>query len=70
MDERSTETVISSLLHDTGKVIYREGTDRRKHSISGYEFLKKIYWKVLSITMQMLLKAQILMTILLLILYV
>ena len=40
MDERSTETVISSLLHDTGKVIYREGTDRRKHSISGYEFLK------------------------------
>ena len=28
------------LLHDIGKVIYREGSDRRNHSIAGYDYLK------------------------------
>ena len=32
---------MGSLLHDTGKVIYRQGDDRRNHSISGYDYLKE-----------------------------
>lgn len=28
------------LLHDIGKVIYREGSDRRNNSIAGYDYLK------------------------------
>lgn len=31
---------MGGLLHDVGKVIYRQG-DRRKHGISGYDFLKE-----------------------------
>ena len=26
---------------DVGKVVYREGSDRRNHSVSGYDFLKE-----------------------------
>ena len=32
--------MIGSLLHDIRKVVYREGSDRRNHSVSGYDFLK------------------------------
>ena len=31
----------AGLLHDIGKVVYRQGDDRRNHSQSGYEYLKK-----------------------------
>ncbi len=40
MSEKEVKLVIGSLLHDIGKVIYRQGEDRRKHSQSGYDFLK------------------------------
>lgn len=40
MNDKGIEIAISGLLHDTGKVIYREGSDRRNHSVIGYEFLK------------------------------
>ena len=40
MTERQVKLMIGSLLHDIGKVIYRQG-DRRDHSISGYDFLKE-----------------------------
>lgn len=40
MTEREVKLVIGNLLHDIGKVIYRTG-DRRKHSQSGYDFLKE-----------------------------
>ncbi len=40
MTDREIALVLGGLLHDIGKVIYREGTDKRKHSLSGYEFLK------------------------------
>lgn len=40
MTDREVRLVLGGLLHDIGKVIYRQGTDRRKHSQSGYEFLK------------------------------
>ena len=40
MNEKSTELAIGGLLHDVGKMLRREGGDRRKHSIIGYEFLK------------------------------
>lgn len=32
--------ILGALLHDIGKIVYRQGADRRKHSLSGYEFLK------------------------------
>lgn len=41
MNEKETKLVIASVLHDIGKVIYREGSDLRKHSISGYDYLKE-----------------------------
>ena len=41
MTDEKIKLIIGSLLHDIGKVVYREGSDRRKHSISGYDFLKK-----------------------------
>ena len=41
MTEQEVKLVIAALLHDIGKVIYREGDDKRKHSQSGYEYLKK-----------------------------
>ena len=41
MTDREAKLILGGLLHDIGKVIYRQGDDRRKHSQSGYEFLKK-----------------------------
>lgn len=41
MTEKEINLVIGSLLHDIGKVIYRQGEERKKHSQSGYEFLKE-----------------------------
>ncbi|MCM1183528.1 MAG: type III-A CRISPR-associated protein Cas10/Csm1 [Roseburia sp.] len=41
MTDREIALVLGGLLHDIGKVIYRQGGDRRKHSLSGYEFLKE-----------------------------
>lgn len=40
MRDEQVKLVIGGLLHDVGKVIYRQGSDRRKHSQSGYDFLK------------------------------
>lgn len=40
MTDREVKLVLGGLLHDIGKVIYRQGGDRRKHSQSGYDFLK------------------------------
>jgi CRISPR-associated protein Csm1 len=41
MTDTEVKLVIGALLHDVGKVIYRQGDDRRKHSKSGYDFLKE-----------------------------
>ena len=41
MKDREIELTIGSLLHDVGKVIYRQGGDKRKHSESGYDYLQK-----------------------------
>ena len=41
MTDREAKLILGGLLHDIGKVIYRQGDDRRKHSQSGYEFLKR-----------------------------
>lgn len=40
MNEKEIKIVIGSLLHDIGKVIYRDGQDKRNHSSSGFEYLK------------------------------
>ena len=40
MTKKEADIVLGGLLHDIGKVIYRQGTDRRKHSSSGFDFLK------------------------------
>ncbi len=40
MKENEVKLVIGSLLHDVGKVIYRQGDDKRKHSQSGFDYLK------------------------------
>lgn len=40
MIDREIQLIIGSLLHDIGKVIYREGGDVRKHSQSGYDYLR------------------------------
>lgn len=40
MTDREARLVLGGLLHDIGKVIYRQGGDRKRHSLSGYEFLK------------------------------
>ena len=39
-NERLLKLTISALLHDIGKIIYRQGEDTRKHSLSGYDYLK------------------------------
>lgn len=36
MTEQEVKLIIGSLLHDIGKVVYRQGDDRRNHSQSGY----------------------------------
>ena len=41
MKEQEVKLVIGGLLHDIGKVIFREGTDGRNHSKSGYDYLKE-----------------------------
>lgn len=41
MTDEALKLIIGSLLHDIGKVIYRQGNDKRKHSKSGYDFLKE-----------------------------
>ena len=41
MVDEKVRLIMGSLLHDTGKVIYRKGDDRRNHSISGYDYLKE-----------------------------
>ena len=41
MNDRKAKLIIGSLLHDIGKVIYREGGDKRNHSVSGYDYLKE-----------------------------
>lgn len=41
MKDRKAKLIIGSLLHDIGKVIYREGSDGRNHSISGFDYLKE-----------------------------
>ncbi len=41
MTDEETRLVLGGLLHDIGKIIYRQGSDRRKHSQSGYDFLKE-----------------------------
>ena len=35
MTEEKVKLITGSLLHDIGKVIYRQGTDRRNHSTAG-----------------------------------
>ncbi|MCM1047130.1 MAG: type III-A CRISPR-associated protein Cas10/Csm1 [Clostridiales bacterium] len=40
MTDREVKLVLGGLLHDIGKVIYRQGDDGRKHSQSGYDYLK------------------------------
>lgn len=40
MDENELKLVLGSLLHDIGKVVYQEGTDKKTHSQSGYDYLK------------------------------
>lgn len=40
MTDREARLVLGGLLHDIGKVIYRQKGDKRKHSQSGYDFLK------------------------------
>ncbi|MBP3240930.1 MAG: HD domain-containing protein [Oribacterium sp.] len=40
MTDRDLNVVLGALLHDIGKVIYRDGSDVRTHSESGYDFLK------------------------------
>lgn len=41
MTDKEVKLVLGSLLHDIGKIIYREGDDRRRHSQSGYEYVKE-----------------------------
>lgn len=41
MTDDEVRLVVGALLHDIGKVIYRQGDDKRKHSESGYDFLKQ-----------------------------
>ena len=41
MKDEKVKLIIGALLHDIGKVVYRQGQDVRKHSQSGYEYLKE-----------------------------
>ncbi len=40
MTDKDLKVIIGALLHDIGKIIYRDGSDVRTHSQSGYDFLK------------------------------
>ena len=40
MNDQKAKLSIGALLHDIGKVIYRQGDDHRNHSSSGYDYLK------------------------------
>ena len=40
MKEKEIKLVIGALLHDIGKVIYRNGNDKRNHSVAGSDYLK------------------------------
>lgn len=40
MNEDNVKLVIGALLHDIGKVVYRNGNDPRKHSQSGADYLR------------------------------
>lgn len=40
MTDQKVKLVMGSLVHDIGKVIYREGGDRRNHSTGGYDYLR------------------------------
>ena len=40
MTDREVKIILGGMLHDIGKVIYRQGGERKKHSQIGYEFLK------------------------------
>ena len=42
MKQKDWALVIGALLHDIGKVIYRQGQERKTHSEIGYEYLKDI----------------------------
>lgn len=41
MIDQKINLIVGALLHDIGKVIYRDGSDRRNHSIAGYDYLKE-----------------------------
>ena len=41
MNERMLALAVGSLLHDFGKLLYRNG-EKGDHSTSGYEFLKEL----------------------------
>lgn len=40
MTTEKMQLIVGGLLHDVGKVVYRQG-DQRNHSVSGYEFLSQ-----------------------------
>ncbi len=40
MTEGAITLVLGGLLHDIGKVLYRQGGEKKKHSLIGYEFLR------------------------------
>lgn len=41
MTDAEVKVVIGALLHDIGKIVYRQGNDKRNHSKSGHDFLKE-----------------------------
>lgn len=57
MTEKEIKLIIGSLLHDVGKVIYRQGEDRRKHSQSGYVEYAVSFRRAIFLQMEKLSKA-------------
>ena len=39
MKDKEVKLVVGGLLHDIGKIVFREGNDRRNHCQSGYDYL-------------------------------